>query len=92
MPFQKGQSGNPGGKPKQKDWAAALRISVSETKGDKTKLRHIAEKVVELAIEGEMAAVKEIGDRLDGKPAQSVEGTGNEGEFLLRLLKHDEDL
>lgn len=40
--------------------------------GDGQKLRQIADKLVALAIEGEEWAVKEIANRLDGKPRESV--------------------
>ena len=36
-------------------------------------LRRIAAKLVEKAEEGELAAIREIADRLDGKPAQVVD-------------------
>ena len=34
------------------------------------KLRKIAQACVDAALEGKMDAIREIGDRLDGKPAQ----------------------
>lgn len=73
MPFKKGQSGNPGGKAKTKDFSEAIRLSVLEAEGDKTKLRLIAEKLVEMAVQGDMQAIREVGDRLEGKPSQSVD-------------------
>ena len=33
----------------------------------------MAQKLVERGLEGDIAAIKEVGDRLDGKPAQAVE-------------------
>jgi hypothetical protein len=68
MPFEKGKSGNPGGRPKEKPWAEALRIV--GYRDDRKKLLDIAEKCYAAAEAGEIAAMKEIGDRLDGKPAQ----------------------
>jgi hypothetical protein len=35
-------------------------------------LRRIAEKLAEKAEEGDLAAIREIADRLDGKPTQQV--------------------
>jgi hypothetical protein len=71
MPFVKGQSGNPGGRLTDKPWAEALRIAVSCQGSDgKRRLRNIAEKCVSAAENGDMQAMKEIGDRLDGKPKQ----------------------
>ena len=71
MPFEKGKSGNPGGRVKDKPWVEAIRIAASaEDAEGKRKLRRIAEKTVAMALEGDIQAIKEIGDRLDGKPAQ----------------------
>ena len=79
MTWKKGQSGNPNGRAKDKLWADAIRIAVNEAYegGDRKKLRVLADKLVDKAIEGEIAAMKEIGDRLDGKAAQSVEVSGD---------------
>jgi len=35
-------------------------------------LRAIGNKLVEMALDGNLGAIKEIGDRLDGKPAQTT--------------------
>ncbi len=37
-------------------------------------LRAIGRKLVEMALAGNLAAIKEIGDRIDGKPAQEIMG------------------
>jgi hypothetical protein len=65
----------------EKPWRDAIRLAVNATTGDgdPKKLRLIAEKLVELALAGDAAAIKEIGDRLDGKPAQAVVGEGEGG-------------
>ena len=66
----------PGGSKPDKLWRDAIILAVHERvagEGSPQKLRAIAEKVVELAIAGDMAAIKEIGDRLDGKPHQSAD-------------------
>ena len=73
MPFVKGFSGNPSGRPKTKVFADALRIAVLESIGDKTKLRVIAEKLTDQALSGEIQAIKEIADRLDGRSVASIE-------------------
>ena len=65
------------GRPKgEKSFAAMLRIAIQEqgSKDGYTKLPDIAEQLVELAIKGDMPAIKEVADRLDGKPAQSIIG------------------
>lgn len=61
---------------KGKDWLDALRKVCVQ----KEALPKIAEKVVEAAIAGEPWAIQEIGNRLDGKPAQAVEVSGPDGD------------
>lgn len=57
--------------PKEKSFANMLNIAVKSIGASgETKLREIAEKVVDLAVSGEAWAVREVADRLDGKPAQ----------------------
>ncbi len=71
MPFQKGKSGNPSGRPKSKQFLNMLNVALKD--GDGQKLRRIADQVVTQAEAGEQWAIKEIADRLDGKPAQTVD-------------------
>ena len=68
MPFQKGNRANPGGRPKDKPWADALRIALC--RDDRKALSAIADIVRDLAMAGDMQAINHIADRLDGKPAQ----------------------
>lgn len=42
-------------------------------------MRAAAEKLLDLAVAGDVQALKELGDRLDGKPAQTVQGPGEDG-------------
>lgn len=77
MAFQKGQSGNPGGRPADKPWREAIMLALKDK--DPKRLRKIADRLVDLAGEGDMGAIKEIGDRLDGKPAQQQIVTGEDG-------------
>ena len=70
--FAPGRSGNPGGRPKSKDFAEALRIELNEADGDTTKLRKLAAKLVQIGMDGDLNAIREIADRIDGKPTQDV--------------------
>lgn len=69
----KGRSGT--NKGKDKPWAEALRLVVfrDDLEG-KRRLERIAERCAAAAEGGDMQAIKEIGDRLDGKPAQIIAG------------------
>jgi len=67
---------------KQKDWHDALRRAVhrdSDGKGSPKWLEVIANRVVQLAAEGDAQAFKEIGDRLDGRPKTTTEIGGPDG-------------
>lgn len=82
MPFKKGESGNPGGRVRDKGFTDALRMALAEEDEvtGKRKLRSIAEKLVTEAINGESWAVQMVADRLEGKPVQSLE-VGRPGDF-----------
>jgi hypothetical protein len=57
-------------------------------KGSPKKLDIIADKCADQAVNGEPWAVKEVGDRLDGKPAQAIAIKGDPDSpviFHLRL-------
>jgi hypothetical protein len=56
---------------KDKPWTDAIRrAAYAEGKDGQRKLFEIAEVCVQAAIDGDLAAIQEIGNRLDGKPAQ----------------------
>ena len=66
---------------KSKPWTEAInRVLVQE---DGKKMRELAEKLVAKALEGDVSALKEVGDRMEGKPAQSIEASGADGGPLL---------
>jgi hypothetical protein len=70
----KGRSGT--NKGKDKPWTEALRLVVFRDDADgKRRLLKIAEACAMAAESGDMQAVKEIGDRLDGKATQTIEAT-----------------
>lgn len=66
-----GQPGNSNAT-KNKLWSETLRRALLADDGK--KLRALADRLIERAQEGDTSALKEIGDRLDGKPAQSITG------------------
>lgn len=67
--------GNQNGK-RGKAWADAVRRAIREKyEGEdyEAKLAQLAKKLIEAADAGDMSALKEVGDRLDGKPSQSID-------------------
>lgn len=70
----------PSGPFSDKPYRAALRVAVKRKENDdakgKTKLDRIALALVQQACDGDVPAIKEIGDRLDGKVPQALVGGG----------------
>lgn len=73
-------SGNQNAK-KGKAWFDALRKECVQ----RNALEDIAKVVVEKALAGEQWAIQEIGNRMDGKPAQALEHSG-----AVATLTHEE--
>lgn len=71
-----------------KPWADALKKAVLQYEdkdagiGRGEALRTLAEKVFKQALGGDSAAVREIGDRLDGKPRQQIEAENSNSNYL----------
>ena len=59
-------------------WAETIRRAVIQD--DAQRLRQIAEALLIKASEGDMTAIKELGDRLDGKSLQENKLTGDSDE------------
>jgi hypothetical protein len=64
--------GNQNSTTEKRWWANTLRRALLQEDGK--KLRQLADKLIARAEEGDIAALKEIGDRLDGKPSQTIAG------------------
>lgn len=70
-------------------WADAVRLAVlrdSEEFDEDGKIRKrisvIADNLVKAAAAGDIQAIKEVGDRLDGRPKQAVEHGGPDGDDI----------
>lgn len=62
----------------EKTFANMLRVAIKEAHEEGgTKLRAVADALVAKAISGDVPAIREIGDRLDGKVMQQVELSGD---------------
>ena len=67
--WKPGQSGNPGGRPKgMLNFAKALSDALTEE-----TLAAICASLAAKAMEGDMSAIKEVADRLDGKSKQQMD-------------------
>ena len=81
--------GRPRGAWAGKPWRDALRLAAfgpaDEEIKPKTNLDKAALALIKSAGEGDVPALKELGDRLDGKPAQAIVG-GEEGDNPVRVI------
>jgi hypothetical protein len=66
---------NPRGQQRDKIFREALRLELAEAGDSLKKLREIANALIEKAVGGDMQAIKELADRLDGKATQMLEHT-----------------
>ena len=85
MPWKAGESGNPGGRLKEKQFLAALQRAIAADDG--VQLRKAAEQLLKCAANGEGWAIKELADRLDGKAHQSVDMSNPDGTPLFSAIE-----
>jgi hypothetical protein len=74
--FPPGTSGNPSGRPKLTRLTDALREQLAEINPEvpeKTIAERIARALIREAIGGNVQAIREIGDRTEGKPKQAID-------------------
>jgi len=80
--FKPGQSGNPGGRPKETPITDALRQALS----DPAELERFISAVIKKAKKGDVKAFQAVSDRIEGKPAQALNlGGADGGPIVFRL-------
>jgi hypothetical protein len=87
-PWPKGVSGNPGGRPRKKLISSELERLLQEPSTDapgKTWAAVIAEALLQQAAKGDIRAIGEIANRVEGKPLQAVDLDVNESGDLSDL-------
>lgn len=95
MPFQKGQSGNPNGRPKKDQTLSDLLTKYLDGKDKVTNVKRkdlLIQKIVELALQGDVTSIKYIFDRVDGSPTSTVdlEHSGNIQLPVIRIVSEKE--
>ncbi len=91
-PFKKGQSGNPKGRPKSLTLSEAYRRELAKIDPadpqQRTFAEMLAERTVSKAKGGDVAALKELTDRAEGKAKQTIAFTLNRREQLERAINN----
>lgn len=86
--WQPGESGNPNGRPPK---GTAITDVMRQMLEEKPEIkRALMSKLLEMAIKGDLAAIREVIDRMDGRAKQSVELSGDEQNPLV-VIKHERD-
>lgn len=68
---------------KNQYWSDALRKHITQNPKD---LADAAQALFTKAKDGDVMAIKEIADRLEGKAVQRVEGSGEDGSFITKMV------
>jgi hypothetical protein len=90
MPYKKGESGNPGGRPKTAaTLAVALRALLLRraTPGGERNRDLLVAALLTAALNGDMVAMRLIFERIDGKVPDNLELTGKGGGSV--VVTHD---
>jgi hypothetical protein len=66
--FKTGESGNPGGRPRAKPFRAALLAEIAKGGDDPMALRKVARALLRKGSSGDVSAIRELANRLDGPP------------------------
>lgn len=82
-----GTEGNTNSSKDNRLWRNTIMRAIAQ--GDAERLRKIAETLLDKAAEGDMAAIKELGDRLDGKASQQLQVTGaDDGPLQVQIVRY----
>lgn len=72
------KGGQPGNVNPARPFAQALRNAIAHSGSDRAALLTIANTLLEKAMAGDLAAIREVADRLDGKSIQATDLTIND--------------
>ena len=79
--FVKGVSGNPNGRPRNGQCVTAILHRLLKENGNADK---VAQALLDKALDGDLPAIKELLDRIEGRVPQQISGEGG-GPVILRV-------
>jgi hypothetical protein len=86
--FQKGQSGNPAGRPKSEPTITPwLRRLLLEKQDGKTRAEHVASRLIQMAQDGDVKAIAVVLERIDGKVPDQVDLTTDGQAFSFTIQR-----
>ena len=93
--WEKGQSGNPNGRPKKEYCLTDIlkeqgNTDIETPEGTKTRKQAISEKLWAMAQAGDITAIKYLMDRVDGRPLQTIQANVTRPETDLSNLSKEE--
>ena len=71
------------GQQRDKPFRDALRMEIAAAGEDHKALRKVARALLTKAAAGDVHAIREIGDRMDGKVAQALVGDDRSGPIMI---------
>lgn len=74
------------GRKQEKPFRDALRLELAAAGEDSKALRRIAQVLIDKAADGDMQAIKELADRVDGKVPQGLTGDDEDGTGPLQIV------
>ena len=74
---------NPRGQQRDKPFRDALRMEIADAGEDHKALRRVARALLKAAEAGKIDAIREVGDRMDGKVAQALVGDDRSGPLMI---------
>ena len=87
--YKPGQSGNLNGRPKKEwTWRGLIVEAMEEIEAEgKPIKKHVAKALASKALQGDVQAIKEIGNRIDGMPKQSTDITSGGEKLPIPILQ-----
>ena len=91
MPWKPGESGNPKGQPhRTKIWRDAILRAIKRREAkDPLALEKLADSLLRAVDDGDVSAMRELGDRTDGKVSQPI---GGADDLPPQKMQHELDL
>ena len=77
---------NPRGQQRDKPFRDALRMEIADAGEDHKALRRVARALLKAAEAGKIDAIREVGDRMDGRVPQAVVGDDGSEPITLRTI------